>query len=122
MAKSNLELIRTDATEAPEAQRSLDAMEESYLLCRVRHNHAMHVAGLDDGMLGQRIEWRCGDCGMTRYDTVNHRGDVIVRSYVQPPGYKWLGERLESGDLRMELLRRHGATGAQRNLARRGKR
>jgi len=57
---------------------------------------------------------------MTRYDTVNHRGDVIVRSYAPPPGYKWYGERLESGDLRLELLRRHGATGAQQHLAKKG--
>lgn len=90
-------------------RKKIEQLEDKFLLCRTRRNHAMHLFTplMEPPPWGKRLSWMCSDCGMIRHDIIDYTGGLSSRRYEQPEGYKWVGEKLTSNDLRLELLYRY---------------
>ena len=98
----------------PGADKSLRTYADQYLICR-----DLGHAWMED----QRLEKRasevgsyarvlgCGRCNMTRIETLNHRGELMFRSYRQPKGYRIT--RISVQDIRSERIKRENR--ARRN-------
>lgn len=84
-------------------------IKREFLLCRMLRAHAFeifHPLKDKNPGWGRTFHFRCTRCGTERYDTIDSMGEISVRRYVHPPGYRLTGEeRPETADLRLQFMR-----------------
>lgn len=94
------------------SKEAITELSDDILNCIVRRVHAMYtvedITQFTPAPFGYLLPFRCWDCGTVRRDIVNFRGEVLSRHYDHPDSYRELKRKFEAGDLRIELLRRHG--------------
>lgn len=90
----------------------IEALTEAQLQCRLQRVHAMRVVEVEKsirpGSIGYRVVFRCQDCNRVRNDVVSWYDGTLLARWYDDQGYKWAGERLTIGDVRLETLRRLG--------------
>lgn len=93
------------------ARRDMRAQREQFLACRgpVRHRWELIVSSPEQRpTFGVLALFRCDNCGTERHDIFNRfTGDLAVRYYDHPDGYRETGTdlngvRLTSSELRKE--------------------
>lgn len=101
------------AKAAVEEISEIEALDEARLQCRLQRVHAMRATEVEKsirpGSIGYRVIFRCQDCGRVRNDVISwYNGDLLARWYDDDGYYRWVGEKLTMGDVRLETLRRLG--------------
>lgn len=83
---------------------------DSYIACRT-YGHAWFEAPITGawaqgwGSIGAPMTLRCERCTAERHDVINPTGDVIRRSYVHPPNYRYPKHEAPTvKDMRLALL------------------
>lgn len=100
-------MVREVGESSSEELQSIEEMDENILMCKARAVHQMGITEVREKTWGDEVDWLCEVCGCERYDSYDPNGELLTRSYRQPPRAKVVGERMYSADFRIELLRRY---------------
>jgi len=104
----------TEAHPLLEEVSDIERLTEEQLQCRMSRVHPFRVVDVEEsrrpGSIGYRVVFQCQNCPRIRHDVIDwYTGDLLTRDYPDVTGwYKWTGEKLLVGDVRLETLRRLG--------------